>query len=169
VYFINNRKLIKIPSEYRLTGPLFWNHYIIFYGAESDYYFIYSIETGILSGYIEPGPKGLGVLIPVDKGPNLFFNFDGWEYEFDPVSLELINRRDVPLEIFSYKWYDLHWRETSMKYLGGRFIRYQEEDSEYYLDVRFGPNIEISLRGEWNIQGMGKQFVLVVKDYYLGK
>ena len=175
IWFFDNGNLNRIETEYRLSAPLFWNQYIIFHGANTLGQIIYNTENNRLSPFIYPGPfphrTNMGMFNPIDKGPNLFFNFDGWEYEFDPVTLELINRQDMPFQGAAYEWFDLHWQSPHTEYLGERTYRFQNGDSGYFLDVIFGPNINIDFLREWGMarQGRRRQFIFVVADYYFVK
>jgi hypothetical protein len=187
-YFFKDGVLKKIefgiPMDGNIMAGFFWNNYIIFGVASPEQgEIIYNTENGSLSNILRAEkPTGKGGFKPLDKGPNLFFYFGGWEYELDPVTLRTINRRDAAFDGEWYDWSHLRNDDHSDYHLIGRTYRFDnrtfidstrtktvDNTSGYYLDVTFGPNIDFEFLNYWGIpsESRGDQFVILVGRYHL--
>jgi hypothetical protein len=168
-YFIDCGTVKKIPSDVDLTYSRFWKNYIVFLsGAYSSGMLVYNTNNGATSDFFETGSRKTGIYgqyVYVDKGRNLFFNLNGFEYELDPVTLKTINRATVIDETLDYDWNQYDQDIHGSTFIKERTIRYRGE--KYYVDVTFGNKVDVSNKGNWYIQGgkYDERFVLVVTDY----
>jgi hypothetical protein len=167
-YYIARGIVKKIPSDVDLGAGYFWKNYIVFcHGPYADKMLIYNTNNGATSGFLMGGSDEThiyGQYVYIEKGRNLFFNINGFEYELDLVTLKTINRATVIDKTLDYDWSKYDQYMIDRRLIGERTIRYFGE--KYYFDITVGQKIDISNRGNWYIQGgkYDERFVLTVTD-----
>ena len=154
IYLVQNgvTKEIHTENDDVIMAAYFWENYFILEGLSIVFY-IYNIETGSMSNCI------YGTIIKLERGSNLvaFVLLDprGYgKYEFEYDTLELIrevrlDRRPFPdlQGVASYFYADIdkennYWHETEKETINDRSYRYKGE--RFYLDVHYGPNIDLT-------------------------
>ena len=154
IYLVQNgvTKEIHTENDDVIMAAYFWENYLILEGLSIVFY-IYNIETGSMSNCI------YGTIIKLERESNLvaYISVDQngyWTYEFEYDTLELtgevrLDRRPFPdlQELPSYFYADMdkennYWHETVKETINDRSYRYRGE--RFYLDVHYGPNIDLT-------------------------
>ena len=154
IYLVQNGIIKEIHTENDdvIMAAFFWENYLVLDGMSSISY-IYNIETGSMSNCVG------GRILKLERESNLVayisLSRNGYcTYEFEYDTLELIrevrlDRRPFPdlQGLPSYFYADIdeennYWHETVKETINDRSYRYKGE--RFYLDVHYGPNIDLT-------------------------
>lgn len=182
VYIVNNGVINEINTNYIIAGSSIFDNYVVFYGRDIDTCCVYNITTGAISDSIS------GMVINVVNTEKLIVysynlnrenKWEYWQFELEPTTLLAKNITQLyskpflaelnQLGVSSYVYYSYHLQRTKKVYIYDRLYRYIGEN--YYLDIEYGNNIDLSLDYFYYpvSGGTNNIFIIIIYKLPLGK
>jgi hypothetical protein len=143
-YIIDNNSgnVIKLPVKQDLFFIKFWKNYALFSLIGVHGSILFNIDSGSVSEILYE-PHHYGFKIFEDKNYFVIFLW-GYIYKLDQINLKIIEKTYVG-ELYKYPETELaEYNDRTIVKIGERSIRYISDEDNTYIDITYGPKINMN-------------------------